>query len=488
MKKLLLLTFLAFFAANAAGEVQYSIEADKEKVLMNTSVELDCDDRCPISQWQLTWNIPENAEMVSVEDSRGSIDDYSVEDDKLSITTNSGPPRENETIKIQMKKDEDAEEVHDGLYRRRFSVPSFYGEETTGFVETDNMVSGWIGYGFESSFTEDEMRFRGSGPTNVRINFGEGDETNYYSFFGQSPQGNEDEGYKVSLGTTQSVPPFKRFPVVVMNEDAYNTTVNSWSAGEYVSGSIRVREDLEDNYHPILAHETVHGLNDRKLKWDDTSSTYFDEGTAEYTEYLMKKKLYRNSEIDVGPREVFGEEKRYPAEGRKYYTVSSHGDRDRLWSYYQQDSNMMKAWNPNNYPDWREFGYAYSKLLIMNHVANNDSIQEIYSNMEFDSKVKDRNEKWSFYSQYMDMTPCKYESRERFDNCLDDLNSYDYKVYSAEPAFSDSQLELEEVRVPERNETRSYSSVRSAELEMQEFLSGFVDYIRSVIQDLVTSL
>ncbi len=495
MKKLLLLTLLAFFAVNTAGEVQYSIEADKEKVSMNTSIELQCDERCPISQWQLTWSIPENSEVLSVRDSQGSIDDYEVKGDKLSITTNSGPPRENETIKVWLEKDEDAEEVHDGLYRRTFSIPSFQGERTTGFVETEEMVSGWIGYGFESSFTENEMRFRGSGPTNVRINFGEGQETEYYSFFGKSPQGDEDQNYRISLGTIQSVPNFKRFPVTVMGEESYNGSVNSWSAGEYVSGSIRLRDDLGDNYHPILAHETVHGLNDRKLKWDDTSSTYFDEGTAEYTEYLVKKKLYRNDEIDVGPQEVFGGEKRYDGEGRKYYTVSSHGDREKLWNYYQQDSEMMKAWNPNDYPEWREFGYAYSKLLIMNHVANNRSLQEVYENMEFSSRVKDRDEKWNFYSQNMDMTPCKYESRERFDNCLDRINNYDYKVYSAEPVFSDEQLELEEVQVPNRSKT-SYGSVpksirenvTDASIDMQGFLSGFADYVISLIQDLVSSL
>lgn len=482
-KRIFPLLLVVLFVSIAAGEIQYEIELDEERMEMNTSIQMDCERTCSGVNWRLL----DNTQVLSVEDGTGELD-YTVEDGTLSIPGRRSFSTDSRTIRIHSMVEKEAEHIYRGLYRQSVSLPSFQGEKTTGFVKTENLISGRTAHGFESSFTGNELRFSGEGPANFRVNFGDGDQTRYYEFFGDKDQ-DEDEAYRLAVGTVQVVQEFERFPVAVMDRDSYENSVNSWSAGEYVSGSIRVKQGLGEDYLPVLAHETVHGLNDRFMKWDGTSSDYFDEGTASYVEFLMKKKLYSEEKIDIGPRELFGEEKRYRKTGERgtYYRVSSQGDKDELWSYYQNDQEFMKNWNPRDFSETRSFGYAYSHLVIRHYVMNNGSITDIYRSMEDNPRITRPEDKWGFFSNYMDMTPCKYESRERFESCLEDVNSYDYPVQMADPDVERGQLEIERVELPERQE----SSMRQLEekgLKLEEFLQGFLIYLGSLIQDLIDEL
>jgi hypothetical protein len=485
MRKILtLLVFAAFFAVSASAEIQYQGTMNENRVEMNTSIQLECDDPCPVSRWSLAWNLPENAEIIEIKDSLGEIEDYQRTGRSVSFTTNS-EKRYNETVKIWMRIDEPAEEVYDGLYYRKMSIPSFSGEKTTGKIEVENLVSGKVGFGFDSSFVSEEFRFSGNGPTNIRVNFGQGMENRYYEFFGED-RDNSTEAYEISVGTTGLVQNFKRFPVAVMDNRSYNEKINRWSSGQYVSGTLSLRDDLGDDYLPVLVHETIHGLNDRFLRWDQTDSTYLDEGVAEHAEYLMKKKLYRNDRVKTGTREVFGESKRYKVEeedGTYVYTVRSQGDRDQLWNYYQDDREFMKAWNPRETSEAREFGYAYSELLIKYYVANNGTVRDLYSDIAMDERIESPEQKWNALSQHMVMEPCNYDSRERFDNCLDEINDHDYPVYTARPDSTRSQLEFEEIKVPNRTATDSAveENIERTRVTFQQFLKGFFEYLGSLI-------
>lgn len=487
MRKLFLaLLLLTLLAASAAADVQYSGVIDQQEVRLNTSIQLECSDPCPVSRWGLTWNLPENAEIVEIRDSIGEIEDYERSGRTVSITTNTGEPRRTETVKIIMRIREDAEPVYDGLHYRQLSLPSLGGEETTGIFRVEDMVSGWIGYGFETSFSEDEFRFKGEGPTNIRVNFGEGEEEKFYEFFGDD-RNNSSEAYRVAVGTTGVVQDFERFPVAVMPSGTYNQTRPSWSSGEYIAGNIALRDNLGDDYLPVLTHETIHGLNDRFLKWDQTRSTYIDEGVAEHAEYLMRKRLYREDRIKTGTAEIFGDDSEYRVEegGDTYiYTRSSQGDRDRLWKYYQEDTEVMKEWNPGLSQEYREFGYAYSELLIKNYIVNQGSVRDLYSKIDPGQKIESPEEKWSYLSQFMEMEPCNYDSRERFDRCLDRINDYDYPVYTATDIRRESsQLEFDEIKLPNRtvndgNDLISGSTSNSG-VTFVDFLQGFLDYLLS---------
>lgn len=483
---------LVLFVGTAAAEVQYEITADRDKVFVNTTLQLDCETNCPVNSWRLDWGIPEGAEIVSIRDSLGKIEDYTVSNDQVSIRTNQGPRRNSETVEIKMLLRRDADEIYSGLFKRSLSLPGFEGEKTSGFIQSPGLLSARTNYGFRMSFEGERMVFAGTGPVNLRIKSGEGYETRYFSFFGERANGTEI-AYEVPIGMTGIVQEFERFPVAVMPDSIYEEKVNQWSAGEYVGGAIQIRSpgSIEDEFLPVLAHEVVHGLNDRVLNWDRTSSSYFDEGTSKYVEYLLKRKLYASGEIDSKPAELFGEEVEY-RKGRYIYTVKPKGDREKLWNYYQDGSDFMKRWNAiESRPENRDFGYAYSELVIRNYVANmNGSLRQLYREIDPGREVDDPEVKWSIYSRELDMTPCKYDSRERFEQCLESVNSYDYPVYSAQPDRSNRTLELERLEVPNRtSETRpGISRISGEDTSFGEFVKGFIDYIISLFQGLAASL
>lgn len=491
MRKLFLASvLLAVFTAPAAADVQYQGVINQEEVRMNTSVELECEDRCPISRWSLTWYIPENAEIIEIRDSYGEIDDYDRTGRSVSITTNTGEPRRSETVEIRMKIDEDAENVYEDLDYRRLTAYGIENEPTTGVFRVRNIVSGWAGYGFESSFSENEMRIKGNGTTAIRVNFGQGVEKEFYEFFGEE-RDNSSEAYRLAVGTTGQVQDFRRFPVSVMPTAVYNRTRPSWSAGEYMAGNIALRDNLGEDYLPTLAHETVHGLNDRFLKWDQTRSSYIEEGVSEHVEYLMQKKLYRNERVKTGTRQVFGESEEYRVreeDGVYRYTKRSSGDPERLWNYYQQDLEFMKDWNPSRYPDYRDFGYAYSELLIKNHLVNTDeTVRDLYADISPDRAIDSPEEKWNYLSQFMEMEPCNYDSRERFDQCLEEINEHDYTIYDASSIQrGSSSLGFDEIQVPNRTEVEERNTEKG-ELELgdvsfRDFLTGFLEYILSLLE------
>ena len=457
-KSFLLTVLLIVFFSPALGEVFYQIDADRSSVDMNTTLELECSagtGSCPVNRWRLAWDIPNNAEIISIRDSIAEIEDYTMEGSQVSLKTNSGSQRTTETVKIQLEIDESAEEIHKGLYKRKLDLAGFSGEKTSGIISNPDIISGWMGRRFTTSYTDNNMSFTGTGSTSLRINFGKGNKTKYYTFFGGNPD-NTSLAYEVSVGMTGLKQGFERFPVALMNPDNYEDSVVGWSAGEYVGGSFRMRKNLEDDFLPVLAHETVHGLNERELKWDDSSSTWLDEGTAKYIESMVNLHLKGKERT----RNLFGEDTTYTEKrnGTRYkITAPSSGDPQMLWSYYQEDRDFMKEWNPHNFPDERSFGYAYSELIIRNYVVNqNRSLRELYQKINPQREVTSNQEKWDLVSKHLDLTPCKYDSRGRFDRCLERINQHDYQIYRAENiSKSENRITVTPLEIKEREKKKS---------------------------------
>lgn len=481
MNKLAVLTLLALlFAGLGAGEVFYEVGADEDVMSVNATVILDCDSNCP----DLRWNVPKGAVVVSVRDGFGTVD-YERTGDEIALEPNRRR-LENVTFDIRFRIEEEAEEIHNGLYKREVSLAGFSDKRTTGIVESDNLLSGKTGFGFETGFKAGEMRFRGDGPVYLRFKFGKGYETDYFSFFGNFDEEAKD-AYEVPVGTLGIYQDFERFPVAVMPDSVYNESVNRWSAGEYVSGSMAIRDSLGEDFEPVLAHEVVHGLNDRELKWDSTRSSYIDEGISEHIETLVQRKQ------GMRTRNLFGDDVTYreKADGKIYrYTLPSKGEEDQLWNYYQNDREFMKSWNAmESLPENRRFGYAYSELIIKNYIANmNGSVREIYDRLDVNKEVSDSEEKWSLYSTIFDMTPCEYESRQRFEGCLESVNSYDYPVYSGVPQRGDSVLEIERKKVPNRTEYQGrFNTLQDVGYSFQDFISYLIDYFSGIVRGLTAS-
>ncbi|MFO7794409.1 MAG: hypothetical protein R6V35_05555 [Candidatus Nanohaloarchaea archaeon] len=445
----LILVFIVLFLTGAAAQVTHSLDVEESQAKVNTTLELDSDRE--VNSWNINYRLPENSEIIEIRDSYGEIEEYTYSDRRLELKTNTGDRRQEEYLRINyiINKEENS---FSGLNHRTFNFAGFDGEKTSGKVEVENLISGSISQGFQASYNK-SMNFEGSGPVQFTVNYGEAEESDYFIFFGEELNYSDmDQAYEIALGTVGYQQNFERFPVVV-REDFEG---QEWSAGEYTQGRIYLRPS--DDAFSVLTHETVHGLNDRLFSWDRTSSSWMDEGIAKHAEDLArisKEGRERNSNL-------FGGSVKY-REDSYIYTLPSRGDRDELWSYYENDEDWMKDWAPRK--GNRSFGYAYSELVVKNYVKNNNSIQDIYSQAEQENRVEDNKEKWSIYSEFIDMRPCDYDSRSRFDECLDEINNQRYRVLLAQPSESRTEVAYREAEIPERELNKPLNSDFSGLIE-----------------------
>lgn len=468
--KLYIAVIILFLLPLASSQVYYDVELDEESVDINTSIVSECSTNCP----GLQWRTPEEAEIIKVKDDRGDID-YTKQNNVIEIP-GEVTTRNNRTIRIEAVVETPAEEIYNGLYTRSLSLPSFEDKQTQGLLKNDNIISGTVRPDFETSFKQEKVEFDGKGPGNAEINFGEGNTTEYYKIFGEDIE-EIDTAFRVAIGTTEIESEYKYFAVALMPEHKYEANFDSWSAGTYSSGVIALRENLEDQLLPVTAHETVHALNHHKLEWDETDSAYFDEGVAEYSEFLMTKKLYSKEERTTGPGELFGDEKRYddPEDQRRYYKVPPRGDREDLWEYYRNDKEFMKEWSPNKGD--RDLGYPYSQLIVRYYVKNNGSLAELYESMPSES-IDSYEEKWDFFSKHMEMEPCNYDERERFESCLEQINSFEYEVNTADHDFQEGTLDVGTVTLP--NRTKESSSAVQSYNEFERVLNSLLRSVQEL--------
>lgn len=476
MRNTLLCIAVLMVVMPASAEAYYDVDANSSAVEMNSTVRTYCDqgpgaDGCPVSRWTLTLRKPADAKIIEIESSAGKVEDYENYGDKVIVKTSHEEPTESETVRMYYRYGEDAEEIVEGLFTRSISLPAFSNDENSGRITVENLISADIDSQVSQSTVNETVKYSGSGPLRARLVSGQGAETRFYEFFPEKRDGSD--AYRIAAGTlgfgSRSL-----IPVAIMPNKEYNKSVNHWSAGQFFKGAVVLREESNTGFTPILAHETVHALNEQRLDWN-TRSSWFDEGVAKHVEHLARK-ASRNPE--KRNRELFGDAVHYYEEknGKRYrYTLPSKGEREVLWRYYRDNRSFMKHWNSDS-PN-REFGYAYSELVVKNHVMRNGSLNRLYERLE-GSVVESNGEKWSLLSSYMDLTPCNYDSRERFDNCLDSINEYDYPVYSAEPGSDSGDFEVSKVEVP--NVSKSGGSMSGTRVEVNPFQQLY-SYINSIL-------
>lgn len=447
MRKYFFLILLFTMVSLGASQVHYSGSMNSDSSKINMSMRMDCQpENCPVSRWTVTMSVPEAAELIDVKSARGTVESQDREGGELEVKTRT-PPSETEMITIVYEMEENRKHVHSGLFTQRINLPGFNAESNSGSFRINNLLSASPSGGFRVSKSGNQLNYTGVGPGNVVVATGNGFDTQYYEFFGENPE-NTSLAYELTAGTLGFDQSFEKLPVAVMPDQKYNETINRWSAGQYTNASLVLRDNLEDEFLPILAHETVHAFNDQRLNWDSESS-WFDEGTARYIEYLTKKTLKGDSRT----RSLFWDEKTYIEyeDGDRYrYTLPSKGNKEHLWRYYQDDRKFMKYWSPDD--GERDFGYAYSELIIRNYIRKNNSLKELYDKIEL--KLMSDEEKWSQLSQEIDLTPCKYEDREKFENCLEEVNEYDYPVYEARNlSKAGYNIEVRKLDIPEKNDS-----------------------------------
>lgn len=444
-RTLLLICILLLFAGSGAAITSYDIQLDGDDARVNASFELYSDGK-KINYWETSWSLPENSEVLSIKDSQGEIEDYSLDGTTLTFETNQGPRREKEVVDIQfVVHNVVAERYYDlklvklqlsGFHDNRPDVPD---EVTQAVVTSDERIlSESHTFGFDNQLKQHTSMYSGEGPLNIQLAVSDGGEQyEHYALFGEANLTEADNMYWLVPAITGFVSPVNKHPVIVLPDNKYDRDVDTWSAGQYRNGGlIFLRESTtkKNDMSAIVLHEVMHAFNEDAVRWAKNGLSWFDEGTAKYVEYLVKK------EKNLRQPEIFGEEQTWvaPCEdsgGRCRYTLPPRGTPEQLWNYYTSSSKSMYTWKPSTSATAQErrFGYAYSELLIRNHVRKND-FEALYPTYETlldrEQSVTDPEEATNIVLNEMgtDFRPCYKPRSEELRNCLDNVNSMDPAV------------------------------------------------------------
>lgn len=461
-KALVLVVLLALSISFAqASDVFYEVNDTSEGYNLSTTIQLECDEDsagCPTSRWSLSWDKPENSEVLLVENNYGEIDSYRTDNGLLTVESSEGSRTNNQTFRMVFKVEEDREGLGGSLERRPLNLPGYAGSKTSGKVRADDFLTASASSGTKTGLDNGSLAFESEGPLNLRLNFGDGEELAGYSYFANVPLNETTSrmAYETALGVTSTKPKYNFYPVVIKSPEVYQAEHGLWSSGEYSEGVITIRDDLDDRTTAVLAHETVHAINHEAFEWSRSESAYIDEGLATYTEFLVNKRMYREELTDNMPPQLFGESIEYTErQGSDIirYELPPQGDKEQLWHYYEENQSFMKQWHPKQEEN-REFGYAYSQLIIRNYVKNGGDLNTLYQEFkDIEREFGNEEDKWNTLDEVVDLEPCNYDSREQFDSCIKEINDYDYEILVGDSFDQDDgsgELDVDNIELEER--------------------------------------
>lgn len=419
MKQYLTIFILvSVFSSIGFATVGYDIHYLDNSLNMTASILLKSAEDVDI--YNLTWSVPKNSYVVSIEDESGPIKSYSVDKSTLSFITNADPDKRNELIKIRL--------IQNNIFNYTFypfgffdiNLPSFENEDTIAVINTSNIITTFTPFKF-SIESDGDLRLEGKGPLSFRSYTGSAKENGYYYTFSDNDITESNENYGLVAGTIGIIPFYTKFPLLIDSEDQYNDIAESYSAGTYRSGGLIIVKDT-DNINPVILHETTHAYNNQIMSWKESKGSWFDEGTAQYVEWLADIKLKQRVPS------LFGSDIKY-IQGSYIYTLKSHGDREMLWDYYQGKNRFISSWTPED--SNRDFGYALSELIIRKFVMDNgpEALHKVYEKLsQFDHTVVSNKEFDDTLD--IDMMPCYNENKQEFEKCLDDINKFEPRILS----------------------------------------------------------
>lgn len=429
---LVIVIFISMAAQEASAITTYNITIGEADALMNITFELytsSPEER--VNYWTTSFSLPARSQVIDIRDSKGAIKNYTIQEEKVILETNKGGLKEKEVVTMLVKVSQMVSNEYSPLKKINLSLSAFGNrrqdvpdEQTFVSVATAEEIHSFSSsLGFISQIKEKGIKFAGSGPLALTLFFGKGGkEYDHYVLFGNGDFSAADDAFGILPAILGFVPEFRRFPVVILSDNEYDKKVNDWSAGEYRSGVILLRQSAMSASSSLVTilHETSHGFHERALRWQKTRVTWFDEGVAKYVEFLVNKK--------AGSRqaEIFGEPLRWQ-EGLKIYTLPPRSTPDELWQYYQRGDTFMESWNPAN-QQTREFGYAFSELMIRDFIRRNstEALHEVFQKM---LKIKEDVQTDEEYNRILlqflqsDFKPCYSASKKAFESCLEEINN-----------------------------------------------------------------
>lgn len=483
---LLVVLSAILFATVSASTVSHASvihHVDVRGDIANVSSSFPLTSKEGVNQWDVTLNLPEGVDIRSLHDSQGPIT-YTWTGGRLKFETNEGPRREKERVEVNYTVRDVRSEEYSPVDTVDFSLFGFKNETTKAEIECENIISWYTPFQSTSQRLNSSLRFKTEGPLPIRIYTSPGgQETEHYHYFIEDSLRRAEKLFPIIPYVTGISSPQDKFPIVFLNGSKYDSLVNKWSAGRYkVGGLIVVRRNLSDSKKvPTILHETTHGFNARLLKWDETRTSYFDEGMAKFVEFLAKQKM------EIPQPQIFGGRTRFKRDGERYYYKSRMEPED-LWDYYSGGDRWMMDWNPwEGESDYsREFGYAYSELMIRKHTQERGltSLRNVSKELlEIDRRVNRSREKWNIFSRILEnMRPCHGDDREELERCLKDINSQKFEFPDLDINVTTIEgRERTEINITEPDELVGVSGRDDIFSKVEEWIYSIVKVIRWIL-------
>ncbi|MDY6778114.1 MAG: hypothetical protein SVU32_05575 [Candidatus Nanohaloarchaea archaeon] len=500
--KLLPIILLLLLTTTAGAAVSYDIKIQNGDAHINATFQL-YGGTGKYNYFSTTWQIPENATILSIRDSRGKITEYTRQDGTVQFQTNRGPKRNKETVQINYLLPDVTTTWKDALHTVSLQLPGFsekfeqFNEEQTSVQITvpDPVLGSSVNHGFRSSYRDNVATFAGEGPVNLKVSYTDRTgQYDHYILFGEANLSRADAVYPLLNRITGRTVDFRKFAVVVVDGSDYSELFDPWIAGKYrESGVIFVKqsETAKNTFTGLVIHETMHGFNQKPLSWVRTQSSLFTEGTSEYAEWVV------NTKLGIHQPEIFGEtvEWRAPCKDSErtcIYSLDPRGTPDDLWQYYQQNSGFMAAWTPTADGQFRPglsrrtFGYAFSELFIRRYIMKNGpkALHAVYRGLMETQDVADTPEEYiTTLEQVMNSTirPCSYDDRRRLEQCLEDANNFTPAVPSNVTINGTrEQIVFKPVEVPDpeaaRIQNRTLDRLLDRPTYSSRFWQGFIQW------------
>ncbi|MBU5688548.1 MAG: hypothetical protein KQA41_00785 [Candidatus Aenigmarchaeota archaeon] len=417
--KILSMIILLFFIPIATSTTIYNITLKDQKIFVNVTFDLTSEQKYDI--WRISWEIPQQYEIISIKDEKGDIS-YTKYPTYIYFETNRLYSNKR-VINIQYFLKDAISNEYDPLKKVQLYLSGFEDDKTIINVNLPGLISGDASYGFTEYFAGDFAQFVGKGAADIILFYSfSGREYENYLLFGPADLSVADNLFSLVTNITGLEKPYKRFPVVVLDDDNFKQKVQPWGTASHTRGGlILIKNSIANSPYNVstLLHETTHGINAKILKWNQVNSTWFEEGTASFIEFLS------NQHLGLEQSELFGQEKTIKQD-KERIILKSKGDRNELWIYYKEGKDFMYYWNPSE-NDKRDFGYAFSELVIRYSVKKNgiDKIKDAYKKLsQIEKPIKDPIESTNIILSALDTNfmPCYSVDRNKFDECLNEIN------------------------------------------------------------------
>ncbi len=449
--------FLLLSAGPASATILYNVTISGNDAVVHASVELYTNkpgDK--VNYWQTSLSLSETTKLVSLVDTQGPINHYTLANGKLSFKTNTGPARTQELVTLIYEVPDVAEAKYPPLNKVSLNFSGFEDvnpdvpDEKT-FVKIrvpQPAVVADASYGFAEQLDGKQAQFSGDGALSATVWYGiGGTQLTHYVVFGNGDMDKADEFYPIieqTLGI--SIP--ERFPVVILSDAIYEARVNTWSVGQYREGLVLVKQSQSQKAEGIstVLHETVHAVNGYVLEFVSGQLAWYDEGIAQYVESLA------NQELKLNQPQLFGKTVSWK-EGKFIYTLPPRGTPEKLWSYYQGGQEIMETWSPED-PANREFGYALAELILREAVQRNGAqrIRDLYkAALDVNKEMTPAAASDLFQAELgTNLRPCDADVYEAFTACLESVNALVPQIPGGKPVVVGEQdISAPEIVVPE---------------------------------------